>query len=118
MILTKEELDSLAKEKASKALSDLEEVVANALIEAKYRGKDSYVDFYTSEEASEWMLEQIGKMYEKENYRVEYVHNPSWSFPSAYMRIIIDNEKYDEEERKWRENHIIIPDKRWWEFWK
>ena len=35
-----------------------------------------------------------------------------------YLCSYVDNEKYDEEERKWRENHIIIPDKRGWEFWK
>lgn len=121
MILTKEELDSLAKDKASKALSDLEESVANALVEAKCKGKDSFVDFCPSEEVSEWMLEQIGKMYEKENYKVEYVRKPSWIIPGSYMRIIIDDEKYNEEERRLKElteSRIIIPDKKWWEFWK
>ena len=117
MILTKDRLDELAKEKADEILANTEEEVKDALIDAKYQ-ELSHLDFTASAEYPWWALEKIGKAYEKEGYRVIYHSNLSYSFPPSYILIILDDEKYDEEERKWRENHIIIPDKKWWEFWK
>lgn len=120
MILTKDRLDELAKEKAEEILSKVEDEIKDALIDAKYQ-ELSHLYLTASTEYPWWALEKVGKAYEKEGYRVVYHNNMPYSFPPSYILIIIDDEKYDgeeEEERKWRENHIIIPDKKWWEFWK
>lgn len=120
MILTKDKLDELAKEKANEKLLDVETKVADALVHAKYENLN-HLDLVASSEYPWWALEKVGKKYEEVGYNVTYHNISPYNFPYSSITIIVDDEGYEEEERKnreWMERYRVIQDKKWWEFWK
>lgn len=114
MIPTKEELEKEALPLREKTIAEAEEAVYKQVLEAQV-GKLSTVDVVPPKNLPAWAMKEVVSKYRDLGYRVfEYGEVRSY----YYTFTIVLNETQWEEERREAERYTIVPDKKWWQFWK